>query len=457
MNTEPNEDSVEFEEQTTTSVGKSSNIASWINKKTLLSVFAGILMAVVTSWVNKKLDQLSDGPDSYNVYVVGGNYENNRIKNDEFMKGVYEAIEKVWRKEGILQIDGKNVKVKYVADRWDPQQAYEVSRDIANKADTLMVIGHFASSTTREALKHYLSTEPPIPVILTTETNPNLIPETYKQDRAKLPVLRLWPTDDEQAKDIAKYAIKTNDKTFWVVEDGRNNKVYSHYLAEKIIRELQKHGKQVILWTKHWYVPPANTLRELNIESVFFPGSPSNALIFVNQIRAIWDKGNGQGPKPKIFLTDTAVSDLVQEKNKELDGVYVTHPGLEHCKNIKAQKGHIYLAQDAAHIARHIVAKANDKLQRAKWRELLNVKSVVDARQAIIKVINKHIKNNNFNISSYDTVNNSGEETVQFDVHGNRLGAEFKLWQIQNGRFLAVNTSEDNLVADPCQIDLSKK
>ena len=440
MKTDNNEDSVKRDETQTEPTKKRNKFASWVNQKTLLSVLAGILMALATTWATKKVEQISAGPDAYSIYVVGGN------KNDKFIKEVLSAIKEVWRKDGTPEINGKKVEIEYKADRWDAQQAYEVSKDIANKSDVLMVIGHFASSTTREALKHYLAVDPAIPVILTTETNPDLVPETHREVSEHLPILRLWPTDDDQAKDIAQYAMDTKDNTFWIVEDSRINNVYSHYLAEKIIEQLQKEKKQVVLWTNNWYVPPANTLKELNIQSVFFPGSPTNALIFVNQIKAIWRNGNGESSLPNIFLTDTAVSDIVQEgDNGELEGVYVTHPGLEACKDIKSQRGHVYLARDAAHIARWIVEEAN--VQPEWWRDLLFVQSVVDARNALINVINKHIKRRDFYIQAYDGDNRPYRETYRFDTLGNRKDGKFRLWQIRNGRFHEI---KDNLTLDDC-------
>ena len=61
MNAEHEEDVVELDEHAPPPAARPSKLASWINKKTLLSVLAGILMAVVTSWVKKRHDQLGEG------------------------------------------------------------------------------------------------------------------------------------------------------------------------------------------------------------------------------------------------------------------------------------------------------------------------------------------------------------------------------------------------------------
>ncbi len=59
-------------------------------------------------------------------------------------------------------------------------------------------VGHVLSSTTKAALPIYMKTDPQIPVILTTETNPQILPARDDPDQ-EFPVFRLSPTDDDQA------------------------------------------------------------------------------------------------------------------------------------------------------------------------------------------------------------------------------------------------------------------
>jgi hypothetical protein len=431
--------------------GKNSRWKAWINKKTVGSAFAGIFMAVVTNWIIDWIDIVRNGPNSYVVYVVGGNKSD---ADDFFIRDVYQAIQKTWKENEPLTIGDKLVRIEYVADRWDPQQASEVSKKIAGERDALMVIGHFSSSTTGAALKNYLAVDPMIPVIMTTETNPDLIPETHKDAIKRLPILRLWPTDEQQATDIARYATEGGDKTFWVVEDSRINPVYSHYLAEKIIEELQRKKRQVVLWTNDWYVPPANTLKQLGVQSVFFPGHSTNALVFVSQMKAIWKRRIDREPPPRIFLTDAAVGNIIQgDTNGEVEGVYVTHPELEACKSIKKQRGHKYLAKDAALIAYWIVEKARSKLEESWWRKVFLAPSVGDAREALNDVIKEDIKENNEQLIGYKSPDRPSAFSVyEFNAEGNRENAKFSLWQIREGEFVRIKEAgNEGLTPEACR------
>jgi len=292
-----------------------------------------------------------------------------------------------------------------------------------------MFIGHFASSTSKPALRNYLGADPQIPVILTTETNPYLLPEQEERH----PVFRLWPTDREQARALVDFAIHKGGETFWVVEDkSESTSVYSGYLAREIVGNLQGAGKKVVLWSDTKSIPPASTLQNLNIDSVMFPGEASSAIILANQIREIWRQiCEGESCGPRIFLTDGSVnSDILKKEEhlKALDRVYISHPDLRACEDITAIQGSLSrtaeLARDAAQIASALIEQAKGNLETSFLKGMFGVYDVHDLRRAII-----------LEMAKGHPYQGSNQE-YRFGDDGINEQARFKLWQISQGKFV---------------------
>lgn len=425
-----------------------------LNRKVLKTLIGLVVITIFTTLVTHHWNKMTSGPDEYLLYVVGGKADVYGEK--DFAYHMWRGIKDEWNN---VTVGNKTVNVKYLQDMWEPERAFEISQRLARRKDVLMVIGHFASSTSREALKNYLVAEPPIPIILTTETTPYLIPESLVERSSDLPLFRLWPTDKEQAESVADFATATGDEVFWVVEDRWKNTVYSHYLADEIVTQLQeKKGNNVILWSHNESIPSTKTLRDLGIQSVIFTGVASNALIFVNQVRKIWSEGSCQEPeceKPNIFLVDASIDvEILKNHIDEMEGVYVTHPGLVPCKKIAntvapenlMQTGN--LARDAAEIAKKLINDAKDDIQPPLFRSILGIQSVKDVRRAIAGVMKKS-KNNN---KIYVGVNEEHGKSISyvFDKDGKNKKAEFRLWKIQGGQFRELEKKNDSIIMKPC-------
>jgi len=389
----------------------------------LWSVLTIVATTVVGQVVWEHLDQARSGPEEYKVFVVGGKAIVDGRK--DFVYHMKQAIERTWQKSAGLIVRGKPVILEYREDNWEPERADDISKQLAERDDILLVIGHFASSTSKRALKNYLGAEPPIPVILTTETNPHLLPET--QDSDPLPVFRLWPTDKEQAEAVVDFAISKGKRVFWIIEDqAPQMAVYSHYLAEEIVKRLQGAGQTVRLWSRNQSIPPAETVRSLEIDAVIFPGMASSALILVSQLRKIWKDKNA----PDIFLTDASLDYLILTERRHLNtlnNVYVSHPALVACEDIGSMKGPFSetgkLAADAGMIARELIERASHNL-KTSFLNRLGVQDVRELRRAVIDEMAKpHI---------YQGI--EGRE-YKFREGGLDEGAGFKLWQIQDGKF----------------------
>src|ERR1700730_15725388 len=238
-----------------------------------------LISTILAIFVIGRLVNLLTGPESYNVYLVGD-------FTDENLKDFKREFSKQWNQANNLEIGGIKINVKYQAAK--EKEADIVSTKLSNAHDTLMVVGHLSSTATKSALPHYLTGDPPVPVILAIEANPELIPPDY--NTTYYPVFRLPPTDEEQAKRAADFTVGQSPGAIWVVEDTVWNPVYSNYLAQEFGKEVQHEMKpsKVLLWTTNREIPFPEAVKALGINWVFFAGSWSNGLILIRQVNEIW-------------------------------------------------------------------------------------------------------------------------------------------------------------------------
>lgn len=114
------------------------------------------------------------GPESYKIYFIGD------LSSCVSTKQIYDGIEEL-RKYPFLKINGVPIEIIDINDRKNPVAAQIISKKLSKANDTLMIIGHINSTQTEAALPNYLSANPPIPVILTRETNPYLVPASISK------------------------------------------------------------------------------------------------------------------------------------------------------------------------------------------------------------------------------------------------------------------------------------
>jgi hypothetical protein len=322
----------------------------WVKKLlfTTSKWIGGLLLAalVSTMFIGRIVDSLV-GPSTYFVYLVG-DFDHKNFQ--DLREGFDQEQQKV------------NLKIANIDVRFQPLEAKEndaesISHNIANKNDTLLVIGHLTSTASATALPNYLNADPPIPVILATETNPELLPRGYRLNYAYAPVFRLSPTDNQQAQKAAGFMVDNGAKNIWVVEDAVTNQVYSRYLAQQFIRQVheksqihekrqiyekrqalgksQIHEKRqayemepskVLLWTTNLQLPSPDVVQALRIDWVFFAGRPTNCLILTRQVKEMWkNKPN----KPRIMLGDSCANlDLLRQGGEDIKEAFLTHPML---------------------------------------------------------------------------------------------------------------------------------
>lgn len=411
----------------------------WIGFEVILGVMVSLIV----------FDRVSlwwKGPASYKVYVVGDFGPNGPGVARQVLRGLSDRLSKA---AVALAIDGRPVQVEARDDRGDERIARQIAKSLAAADDALMVIGHFASTRTKVALPFYLQVaDPPVPVILTTETNPDLLPlAELEDDEPYYPVFRLSPTDDQQAAQAADHAIEQACQTFWVVE-GEQNPVYAKYLANSFVKRVQERQQRVVLWTSGSGAASIVAYSELRrrdvpIDCVFFTGDSASVRILIEQLVSIESER-----MPRLLLSDAAATDKLSIEARAGDPVHVIHP-LSAAQYQKPDRYAIYGAE-AFELLERLVEGANDTYERALqrrsilyWmRRMLNIHRVADARVAIGAAMQRAV------LTQRPFELDGGRQCI-FRHNGTRSDARFNIWQISRNGISDVPTRAAGARTEP--------
>jgi len=368
-----------------------------------------------------RLTGLYTGPDSYLIYFVGPLGGNTSLVN----------MENIFRRAPGRTLHGVPVKFEEIDDAGDPALARTIAKSLASKPETLMVVGHVLSSTTKEALPVYMNAAPQIPVILTTETNPQILPASADPDQ-EFPVFRLSPTDDDQAQSAYQFAKNKGAQRFWVVEDPANA-VYTKYLANKFLEDAQSNTTRVLLQTSVMSPPATQVLERLGVQWVFFAGDWRGALMLIRSLKALAPL------RMNFILSDGAASpELLANGGGDVEGVYVMHQ-LKAKDFREGDQGYGVYANYALEIIDRLLKKADQRFSELARddvgfpyvvRQMLRIHRVSDARRVLIKCMNR---------SMTSPFRMSTGEVFRFRKDGTREGAKFNIWTIQNHEFVDID------------------
>lgn len=307
--------------------------------KFLLGPLVGALISILL--ISRVTDSLT-GPNTYTIVFVANTGDPGEQTFDQVLEGLKETTD--------LRIDGRPVAFESISDHGDLEEAKGIADEIAARNDVLMVVGHGYSTTSKAVLPTYLGQEPPIPVILPTETVPEILPSFCAPKGNTCPVFRLSPNDRDQATTVASFAVNVLKATSFLVVRDSENIVYSAYLTKEFIRQVHDLKESVVLATSDAGALGADTLGALRPDFVFFAGDWPNALILVRQLKRLQEHQCVLYPKhcfapPAILLSDSSANPrLTRDSGSDTEGVYLCHP--RRAKEIN-KIGYRYYGQDA--------------------------------------------------------------------------------------------------------------
>lgn len=387
-------------------------------KWAVLPVIGGLITTVFVGRIVTSIVQ----PTSYKIYFVGP-FDDTSGEKDSTTQ-IWNALDSGGE---LPPLDGVPVALHRRSDFGDEETARRLAAELARKPDTLMVVGHVWSSQTRAALPAYMEdASPPIPVILTTETNPNLLPPVRDGDDRYFPVYRLSPTDDSQARLAAESAKRLKARAIWVVEDGAN-RVYSEYLARQFIKHVEQDGAGRVV---HWSVGAQDTtqgvIERFRVDFIFYIGGWENGLVLVRQVRML----PARTKRPDIIFSDNAMDDRLWSYGQhDAEGSRIIFPiALEEYKSsrygVYGRDAHALIKKLIEHANRDYddLARADRVIQRTfNWA--LGLKRAGDARNAICKYMERAAKRGvSFPLGQ--------ARFIQFGMSGIPLNRSFDLWNV---------------------------
>jgi ABC-type branched-subunit amino acid transport system substrate-binding protein len=412
-----------------------SLLLSWF----LVPLLATLIGAMLVSRIAGRLM----APTSYKIYVVGN------MDRSVAAQKIAEAFNP--ENCHLPTFGGVPVEVLRRNDQGDRSQAQLLAQKLSRRPDTLLVVGHIGSGQTKEALPIYMEAQPAVPVILTTETTPDLVPASVKK-YTHHPVLRLSPTDKEQARIAAGFVARqaaAKRKTVWVVQDVSDDTVYSEFLANDFVREAEKRHARVVLWSTNLNIPTAKTLHALNIGCVFFAGDWPAALVLIRELREIYGSA-----VPEIVLSDASVDPhLLKRGGKDVEGVYLTYP----MKATEFREGYAVYGENACRVVQRLLGsedtppEVDQMAAKAGWfgytlRTVFGIRRVKDARLVLrSRILYAEAYQITFTLPSGDEIrfglrDKDGEEGARVDS-----GATFYLWRVTNDNFADIASANDEL------------
>jgi branched-chain amino acid transport system substrate-binding protein len=278
-----------------------------------------------------------------------------------------------------------------------------------------------------------MGADPPIPVILTTETNPALLPPPAPGDDRGPPVFRLFPTDDNQAKVAADFIAAQGATSVWVVEDT-SNPIYSEYLARTFMNSVYEGQTpvKVILSSNDLNLPPY-AVDKMRIDWVFFAGGWRNALILIRQLQAM--PGTR---KPKVLLSDASANKLLLKYGgSDVEGVDLLHPLTADVFN---NEEYVAVGKEAYSLTSELVGNVHEQFDELateeaplgyRARKWLGLRRVSDARRAIARFMAKAVNTRTAFTLSDSTIAMTRDENGAVI----RKDAVFHVWAIDHNKF----------------------
>jgi ABC-type branched-subunit amino acid transport system substrate-binding protein len=242
-----------------------------------------------------------------------------------------------WRKgkadfETMLQ--RMSVEIEDEDDKGDEYVAKRAAEKLANDSRVVAVVGHLSSSIMAVTLQTYLDKN--VPLIMPVPTNPEFTDRAAKQGHFN--VLRMPPTDREQARVAVDFAISTlHSHRIAIIKDADNFN-YSQNLATEFTKRLRilhaasDNGAAIVFQSTIGGSAASNSLasslKALAVDTIFLPGTTDNALTFIETLLPVaYPPASDPGPLPRIVMTDgVLVADFLNRLSAVPAELYVSFP-----------------------------------------------------------------------------------------------------------------------------------
>jgi len=417
------------------------SFSSWALAAIVTTVVGIVILDPVKSWWA--------GPSLYKIYLVGD-------RSNPEVEGLFKAM--LADNKQKLSIDGIRVKIEILND--EGTEAFV--KKVANRRDTLLVVGHVYSSRTIDSLPVYMKADPPVPVIATEESNPNLLEKAdfCLHAHADCPFIQMSPNDDEQAKATIGHALANVKKAkrakarFMLVQESNPNYTkYASYLLSRYQKLIEKdHAAEAELvgptssFSGLEGIPAVvSSVSEFAPDCILFVGTYQGAKGF------LYDLSNRIPARklPLVMLSDSAITpDLEKNGIESAAPVYATYQ-ISHSD----YQGPVnQLGTDALTIITTLLEKSGKEdlnITRGSLlyslRKAVRMHRVADSRRALAEALEIEVNTSPFEIPGSE---NEEQKTYKFWNH-QRQEATFHVWKIERVKDKPLIADVDNRHNNP--------
>ena len=372
----------------------------------MLIVIALVLFAASMAFAGGQTEGSKAGP--IKIGVAGAHTGDLASYGIPTIKAAELVVEAANANGGVL---GRQIELVVEDDQCKEDQAANAATKLLGEG-VVAVIGHICSGATEAALPIYLDSK--VVVISPSATNP---PLTQSGNYPNF--FRTIAPDDAQAQLQVRYAVDTLGlKKFAVIHDKGT---YGQGLAQFARDYLEAEpGVDVVLFEGITagavdYSAIVNKIQAAGADAVIFGGYHPEASKLVTQIK--------DANLKVTFISDDGVKDdtFIQVAKQYAEGVYASGP-IDTSANAIAQKA--------------------IKDHQAKYGEepgpfFLNAYA---AAQALLNAIEK-AGSTDYEAIRKALMSNYVETSlgrISFDEHGDAIGVGFSMFQVQNGKYVAV-------------------
>jgi hypothetical protein len=199
----------------------------------------------------------------------------------------------------------------------DDEGKEDIARQLAERAinspQVIAVVGHLESSVMRAVADTYLRSD--MPVMMPVPTSPGLIMQSNNSPRKNF--IRMPPNDVRQAHLASSFLISGNVKRIMIVQD-LDNFIYSQSLGKLLTQEIRKYkashadGPTIVpgisIGGDSPRQLPVDAIEASDPDAIYFPGTTSNAITFLDGLLSYARFVNAGRPIPLILLTDGVLS-----------------------------------------------------------------------------------------------------------------------------------------------------
>ena len=387
-------------------------------------IFWAAIFAILVAWIFDP-----PKPQPFTIYILAD------PRTEPETMAVFESLERNAQADP-LTLGDVPVQVKLEKlDAGTTDAAIAKASELANRPDTLMVIGHLPSPLIEASLPTYFQAIPPIPFLSTTASDEDLLINCEHlgtkcmRDGLFAPLLQLSPTNQDQGRAAIRFATQHGKRRFMIVSE--NDFTLDTYTKDLIqayhdaIAEFNVDHKQdgdlaeIVGKYRLSGLPDKAELRKSDPDCVLYAGELEVAHGLLHSF---------SDPQPLVILSDSSLESRLSD-NALRDFILVRFTYQTDAEDYNDHTN-IY-GLDAYSIAKQLIADLNTRGGDLRYRlkTLLHFHYVNDARRSLVRVM----KDNSIARTWYRGTPDQGEPgTPYLFDHHRRVAAIFHVWQLKD-------------------------